>query len=553
MAVPGALLLRLAASHPAPVRRDDLVHDLYGESGTADARNRFRVALTRLRRAVPLLETDDGVALDPDVVEVDVTDLGQRLADIALEPSAEAESALLKELLGPLATVLFPGAASDWELDAQGRWSLAASRALERLGRLAEEAIDNATAASAAEAALRHFPYDAEAWEQYLRAMTRLGRGAEAGRNLAAAQRRARAEGWPFPESLEAWIPHREERDALGPELSPGESLALERFFRRTLVQQPDLAVEILGSNSFRPEVLRSPRAVLPLLREALALSVGPSEARERIQVRVITALSLLELETEVLAEAERFLAQPVAPARRRIALLNASFAHATLGDLDRAIERVEEAMALVSVPDADYARLECVAQRATFLMFRGEFAVAEAALRDSIANLERLSQEGAERDLLSIRGNLALCLVLQDRSEEAVAVLRPVVEVARRMGLQDVLGVNAPVLALALANTGAPMGPAPTEGLRAAYRMGPRRAIIAVAIVGLALYTAGADPGCSTLLEAWAHRRLSPIALNATEIRIYRPVLDQRPEATRPLVDFVRATLRLSSRAGGG
>lgn len=550
--VPGPLLLRLAAEHPNPVRREDLIESLYGDDDSPDARNRLRVALTRLRRVVPLAEVDDLVALDPAKVRVDVTHLRQRLADIALEPSAEGEASALRELLAPLGTLLFPEADRAWQLEAQSRWSQEACLALERLGALAEEAIDNPTAAEAAEACLRHFPFEGTFWERYLQAMTRLGRAQAARRNLAAARRRARAEGLTLDERLEAWTPEDEDQGRLGPELAPGESLALQRFFRRTLLTQPELAVEILGSTSFRPEVLRTPRAVLPLLREALALPVPPSEARERVQVRVITALSLLEDHAQVLPEVDRFLMEPVAPARRRIALLNGSFSNAMLGNLDQAVAQVEEAMALINGPSAANDRAECQAQRATYWMLAGRFSEAEAEMRESLNTLEAAALEGTERDLLSIRGNLGLCLLVQGRPVEAREVLRPVVDAARRLDLPVILALNAPVLGLAIAETGGSVGPLLTDGLRAAYRMGVRRAVVAVGFVGRALMALGQEPGPDVLCEAWAHRRASPVPPNATEQFLFGPVLDQRPEVSRSLVDFVRATLRVSARVAG-
>ncbi|MBS1719867.1 MAG: helix-turn-helix domain-containing protein [Armatimonadetes bacterium] len=550
--MPGNLLLCLAASHPNPVQREDLVDALYGEDANADARNRFRVSMSRLRRLVPLVETEDSVSLDASQVEVDIALIKKRLAEIELEPAVETEVAMLKELLFTLRMVLFPKATSEWEMKAQAAWSQTACRTLERLGILAEEMLDYSTAADAAEAALEHYPFDTGSWERFLRAATRLGRGAEAGRRLAAAQRRAKAESWPSADSLKSLVVEREDQDSLGPVLSPGESTALERFFRRTLLQEPSLAVEILGSTSFRPEVIRSPRAVLPLLREALSLSGGSAEARERIHVRVITALSLLEADAEVLAATKLFLSQSVAPARRRIALLNASFAHATQGDLAKAIECVEEAMSLASGPHAEYDRQECRAQRATFFLMRGDLDAAELDFRESIDFLINAHREGAEKDLLSVSGNLGLCLLMQGRIEDAINALRPVVQKARWLDARDILAIHAPVLGLALARSGQHAGPLMTQGLRLAYRLSTRRVLVAAALVGQSLNALEADPKFEVLLEAWGHRRQTATALSAIDQFLYAPVLHLQPTVNRPLVDFVRETLYITSRVGG-
>jgi len=457
------VLLRLAASHPQSVRRDQLLESLYPEVDATTARNRLRVALARLRQRIELVEApDDRIGLFPETVKADIHDARQAAHVASLEPEVQSELTTLRSLLPAFSQVLFPHADSEWQLVAQTEWSETALLSLERLADLAEETGDYSTAAAASEAMLTHTPYGELAtpygelaWRRYLSAMSRAGRAQDAELNLAASRRRARKEGVSFPDSLAEWIPSEDLTSLLGPDLTPGENQVLERFFRRALVNDPELVIHMLGSPSFRPEVMRAPRAVLPLLREALSFPTPPSQARERVQVRIITALSSLDDHEAVIQESKTFLAQPIAPARRRIALMDTSFALAMTGQLGLAIRQIEEAASLVEGEWAEYDATECRAQRATYLMLAGDLTVAESEYRACLKFFDQNSREGTEPSLLSIRGNLGLCLAHREQwadAEEwqwadAEECLVSVSEAARALRIDRVKGIYLPVL----------------------------------------------------------------------------------------------------------
>lgn len=542
----GPLLARLAVDHPRLVKRDALISSLYPDASPTDARNRLRVALTRLRRGIALKEVGDEVGLDPDLTEVDLHRVRSRLAELGLEPDAAAEVNGLAELAESLSATLFPGTGSEWEMQAQLDWSQVAAEALGRLGDLAENTIDFRNAALAAEGCLRHFPEDGRQWERYLGSMARLGRREEAARTLALARRRARTEGWELPEEALAWSP--EDDHGAGPELSPGESHALGSFFRRVLVENPLLAVEMLGSPSFRPEVLSHPGAVLPLLRQALRSDTPPSEARERVQVRVITALALLERNLEVIKEGEELLRQPIGKARRRVTLLSLSFARALEGDFPRALADIDESMDLAQGLEL----AECRAQRAALLLMQGEMAEAERECRIALDSIETPGSMGAERDVLVIRGNLGLCLIHQDRLAEGVSVLEPVVERARALGANDSVGLFGAALGLGWARAGRPAGRILIEALRSAYRTSQRRGAEAAGYASRALMAAGHEAeGRSLMAEAGACLVYSARQTNALDRAVFLEESLRVPSSPgRPLVEVVRSLIAACSRA---
>jgi DNA-binding SARP family transcriptional activator len=539
-------LIRLAANHPVPVRREDLIASLYPEVSPSTARNRLRVALTRLRQRVPLLDLPgDLIGLDPHLVEVDLDEVRRTAHAAAQEPEVQAELTTLRSLLPAFSQVLFPLTEHDWQLIAQAEWSATALVSLDRLAELAEETGDFTTAVAAAEAMLTHTPYAEHAWQRYLRSMARAGRAQDAEFRLVAARRRARKDGIAFPDSLTDWSPSGDSPSQLGPDLTPGENQVLERFFRRALTAEPDLVVAMLGSPSFRPEVIRAPRDVLPLLKEALTLETPASEARERIQVRIITALGSLEDFKAVLDETETFLELPLAPARRRIALMASSFAHAMIGNLPVALAQVEEAMQLATGPLALYDACECRAQRATYLMFGGDLAGAEDEYRACLEFFANHSQEGSEPDTLSIQGNLGINLVHQGRWDEAIQTLKLVTESASALHLDRIGGLYLPALGFALSHADQEWGRTMAKGLRLAYRLSARRAITAAGYAGLAMAAHDPELGRQISAESLAFRGETVVPLNALEQQIWPDGLDQSSPPARPLVDFVRATIR--------
>ncbi len=544
---PNMLVLRLGWACPGAVEREELIRDLGGDDANSAARNRLRVALTRLRRTGFLREQGDQIGLNPETISVDVCELRSRIADARDEPDPALEIQALAALLPQLRRPLFPELSSSWQLHAQTEWALVACEALQRLTEMAEEGAQYVLMAGAAEGVLQHFPYDPGSWNRYMRAMIQAGQATEAQQRLSAARKKAKAERWTPQEVLDAWEAAQEAdaQDRLGPVLTPGESLSLERFFRRALAYQPELAIEILGSPSFRPEVIRSPRHVLPLLQEALRLGTGHTEARERIEVRVITALGILEDYPAVLQQTAQFLKRPVSAPRRRIALLAASFAHAMEGDLTAAFTAIEAAIELASGPTSEYDAWEGRAQRATFQMFKGDLSEAERALRDAIGFLQNASREGSEPDLLSIQGNLGICLAHRGHAQEAGAILRGVLESSKGLGLPAAEGLFAPVLAFALSPGLEPIGPLLAGGLRSAYRISDRRAISAAAYTGATLVLRGVDPNHEILREAYAHRLQLGIPLNALELDIFELVIDDYSISDRTVVEFVRDIIR--------
>lgn len=544
-----SLLRRLAWSHPLPVPRATLLEDLFPETDPPEAQNRLRVAMSRLRQRHRISETPEGVRLED--VTVDISELRTTLNALRWEPDPAVELQSRRDLVPRLLRPLFPNAKLDWEINAQTEWASLTAAHLEELGTLAESLGLDTVVIEAAQETLELFPYDVPAWSRLLRAKARQGDRSTPIRRLAALRKHAIATDWPFPEALSEWLESFEfalEGSGLAPHFSPAESEVIERCIRRALLEEPEAAVALLGSNSFRPEVVRNPGATLPLLREAAAAQVPPSEAQERVLVRIITALSLLHRHPEVIKEATAFLKRPISDRRRRIALLTLSYSHAITGNLPLAFEAIEAARTLATGDTQAYDEAECIAQRGTFHLFAGDYAAAEADFRPALATIESHNLSNFLSDTVNIRANLALALALQGRTAEALEVCALTSDLAFRSG-----AARAEIAAFAvhawIAATAGSCTPLLAERLaqaiKLAYRTSNARIEEILMYAAATAHLTGLDPNARLAAEVAAHCLATGNPIHEFQRHILRPGFEKPAGELRPQAELARDIVR--------
>lgn len=415
-----SLFLVLAAHHPTPVRRDHLLELLWPEDPGPEARNRLRVALSRLRAEIPLVETKDQngtstlLGFDQDVVQVEVPAILEQLSESRTEPDPNLERATLQTLSPALQKELALPKGSDVFDRFHDEWHLAASQGLYRLADLAAQEGDWASVITASEATLARFPSDAAMWELRIRALVQLGRGQEAQRQFSKARSKDEAgELAELAEMLPTLLSTDHER------FSQGQVHLFSRVVERMLRDDLELTAAFLGSTVFRYEMLRVPGDALPILRQALALGLPDSEAKERIQVRTISCLSLLNQHSEVVKEADAFLKQEIGPARRRIALLNLSYSLFKLGEVDRAMEAIDEAIRIADETGFHFDAWQCRGQRGEMLLQLRRFPEAVQLLEGAV-NYFRANPLDRDADRWVIQSNYALALARTGNLAEA-------------------------------------------------------------------------------------------------------------------------------------
>lgn len=499
----------LAWRFPASATRLEIADALWPDRDRAVVVNRLRVALSRLRKSIPVIEEADRICLDSGSLTTDVREVRAALAQAAEEPDPGSELRILAGVHRALGQQVLVGETESWARMAQAEWALDGGNALIRMARLAVELGDLDLAESATAAALGHLGHDEEAWELRLTVLSKLGSIDEGLRGFARARRELREEGSDFSQDLIAFA--EDVRAGLakvdgGYPLGRTEADLLSRFFSRAMESEPEAALALLASSSFRPEVFRRPLVAKRLLADALARCPEPSVARERCHVRLIGALVALEEHEQAVAQGERFLAGDVADARRRIALLNISFSLFVLGEWDRALSASSEAAEIAEATGWPYDAWQCRCQHATFRSVLGEPSEAIPILESGLAHFAAHPVAGGEQDVATIQTNLGQALLLVGRVGEALRVLKASDTQARNGGYTSVEALSAPLLGRALASageTGASCN-ALIRGLRVAYREGTRRLLAkALADTARALNSMSAD--ADRVVRDWA------------------------------------------------
>ncbi|ARU40110.1 hypothetical protein CCB80_02735 [Armatimonadetes bacterium Uphvl-Ar1] len=412
------ILLLIALNHPAPTHRSEILKHIFPETEPKEANNRARVTLSRLRKAQIISESEHHISLSP-AYKTDLQTLLENVQSAISEPDPAEEIKVLNPLISSLALPLIPQSHEPWVQAHQDQWAITATTYLSQLVTLAHQQSDFKTVARAAESIIAHFPFDDDAWSAFLTAKAKSGHVSEALRAFQQARRILKTQNEDFsPETLEA-------ADSLhlvaAPTLpfSPGQEKIIVSLFHRLTQESPELAHQLLSSPSFRTELITHPAECLPLLRQALAQNPSPGPTRERIEVRIITALSLLEDNHSLIPLAEAFLSQPIDPARQRIALLHLSFAFFQTGRFDQAFESIDRATSIAECYHTEPDAWECRSQKATFYLLNAQPQEAIPILQNSIQALAN-----NPRDSLALQVNLAHAYLLNDDFNQAAALL---------------------------------------------------------------------------------------------------------------------------------
>lgn len=556
--VQNRVLLYLCAHFPQPTFRERIIADLWPDDDVASASNRFRVALSRLRRMVPLVEIADEIRLSDEGMRIDVYDMSMLIAEASDEPDRVVERELLERTIPKLALPLLPDITEDWVLPLQAQWSTIALGAIQRLIAIGRDCGDFALQAAASQCGLRHFPYDESLWHSWLEAMSVLGETAIARKAFVQARRSLIQDGGDFGQDLVALVDDLGVAGAThGKELlPPNEAHLMTQFFARCLHQHPALAVEILGSREFRPDVIRSPQTSLNLLQAIHLDDVPPSEAKERVRVRIITALSLLSRYQEVVEHAETFLSEPIDPSRRRIALLNVSFSYYQVGRSQDAFAAIEEAHRIAVETGYLYDAWQILGQRANLLTFNGEYDEAIEIFKRALEYFRNNELPDLDPDIHSLNVSLALALALKGDFDQAYGLIlrEHVSQDPRNPRVFDYLGDTILGWCQAVRGDRHASCIAWRRALRLAYRTGDHTAIRILCLSAESLDIMG-EPAASQVKQDWIQASLAyglpHYAMERERLERWNLSNAKRDMDGRDLVDRVSFAIGVFKRLG--
>jgi len=538
------LFLLLALSYPRPLSRGRILQTLFPDVEPDAARNRLRVALTRLRSTNLIRETADGILLDG--VTTDLADLRLAWGAVLEEPDAGTELLAMGALIEPLGEPLCPDMSWSWIEGWQQDWVAEASGVLRIIIEIAEGGDVFDTLYAAGRALLQHLPYDERGWRACLKADSRRGTLEKGLRAFHAAKRDLHRQNLGFSlelleyaESLEL-----ETKDAL-PFGAAQETLLLG-YFKRVITERPDLAYPLFAGDPFRNEVLNHPAEALPILRHMMSLNPPAGTERERIQGRIITALALVEDVHELIREAEAFLAEDIALARRRTALLNVSFTYLLVGRIDEARQSIEEAIQIAESEGSMIDVWQYRSQRASFDLLLDEFDTAVPTLEAAVSFLRAQPGYEENRDSLVISSNLALAYIRCNRLEEAARLIQAVETAVARQQLTELESLTSQVrlnLAIALGDE-AQIVDQGIRAIRTSYRISRRRTLTSIGWVAEELFRRKHASGRELLMHWNWHFAESGLAYLPPQARQRDLVDNARPTEPLLLLELCRKAI---------
>jgi len=427
------------------------------------------------------------------------------------EPDVDEEWQLRLALQSDLRRPLAGDLTADWLDQARSEWDIETSTALTRLCEMAEARGDMETAYEAAEIGLSKLPYDDLLWAMKLRAMSTIGKGAEALRQFRAARQILQREGADFAVPTLGVASDVADGGRENP-LGAPQMLIIGRTFGKVLETEPETALRFLASSAFRAEVISRPRETLPWLRQVLQhpdiRRSDLAEYRERCEVRVITALTVLENDTEVVEIAQAFLSGPVSESRRRIALLNLSWALFMTGRSHEANDAVSQAEAIAEETGELIDAWLCRAQKATYQLLLGEPDKARVVYEAAIHAIQDSPQVQSSGDLATIMVNLSLACLLGGQDAEAERHVVHAIASAQASHSVQPQALGLPLLSLLRGRQGrrTAAGRDAAAGLRAAFAL-PSKRIRLAAIGNAAEALTEVDPTSgSPLLRSWSN-----------------------------------------------
>lgn len=470
----------LGLHQPKPVSRKTLANELWPEADTTTALNRLRVALTQLRATfgTALLDSEEGIRLDPAHVEVDVWTVKERIKHASDEIAPESELEELSAMLDLLECRLLPGYGDDWALEAQADWSTFAGRTAQHIADLAMDRRQLAIVAKAAKVGLVHEPANPQLWTHALNTG-----GPELLDEFRAARRRYRAEeGEDFPDELVALS----NEIALGktPLKQHGDFFDdAEREFAGQMLERvaeinPDLALEIFGEPATAEISGREVKPAADILDDLLARAKRRDDAFARGVARAMGVKALLDDWGGVLELSTLLDGVEVSKEIKPIILNSIALAKANIRDWKGAIEAGDEAVRL----DEEAGQIErtstTLANKACYLYLQGDFEESEKVFDRCAEMLQPLNSHSIPFRQTLLKANRSLMKLMSGDFSEARQLQEECYVSCLQLGMTNVQPVIYPSLGMLRIEAGQ-LDEAINlihTGLRAAYLMGARR-----------------------------------------------------------------------------
>jgi DNA-binding SARP family transcriptional activator len=450
------LLAVLAVRGSQPVSRRALVSALWPEVDVKTGNNRLRVALSKLRLVLPdaLLETEEGLTLDPSAVETDFAEYTELLRSAGDTTSEDDEFEGLYRAFQRFTQGLASRPFEEWPISEIGEALEQFSTACTRAAELALKLNRDSQALEICSAALALAPIDASLWRVLLRARRNLGyRGEAAVRDIVATKDRTLLGNHDIRSLIDQIVKGAPTGYAL-----LDESRLSHAIVETLIEKRPELAHAVLSS----PETLSlagsNPRLMLSLLERAVASPSERDSHWERCVARVCGLKAWLGDAQGVFDYGLDLVQRSKNPVILRAVWNAIGVAHSLRWDWPQAMDAVETTIGYAKELDSEIDVLSAEGNRANYLWQQAQF---ESSLKEYERILSRVKQIGtpqAQFEYVIGFGNRAFIPVMQADWSTALAWITESAGMREGSGAVP-MGLLLPAWALAKVASGQPNG----------------------------------------------------------------------------------------------
>ncbi|MBX3097761.1 MAG: hypothetical protein KF812_12965 [Fimbriimonadaceae bacterium] len=435
-----SLIARIAAAKGAPVPRKTILFDAWPGVPLEVAQNRFRVALSTLRKVLgeALVESSDGIALHEEFVDSDLARVEREIADVENEVDEASERRRLGSLIPLLERRFVSDVDEPWVNEFQTEWQHLAQQQLLRVIELGWKGNDFRLVSDAASAALAHEPGSDDFWMHYLKVKVRLGESAEAIKEFLVARSKLQAdEDTDFSEDVldfakQIRLGNYNFETARETAMSPLESEFLSHLFEQYFVSEPESLAVLLGNRAYLAEQCRYVVASHGLLDRLLCKLEKGSTAWLRVHLARLDLAGIINKSPLVIEMWDEVKSMEMSNPMRATYLDIVSFARFTLRDYRGAIRDVEEMIGLLSEDKNGAQRL--LTNKASFLWHLGDFEEADRLYQLSTEACEGMSGPGAQIRLSANQLNQGFSRIMQGKLEESLPYLEEASEVLQTL-----------------------------------------------------------------------------------------------------------------------
>lgn len=412
-------------NHHQAVSRTEIGRKLWPNADDKAARNRIRTALVNARSCISLSNAIKAeklqITLNAQNIKCDLWKAKILQKRIAQSLDLKDECSAMITLLEIIKHPFLPEFSDDWISQERDYWNNCALATAHKLSNVYQSNQNWNDSIKILELALTLSPYDETTWTGLFRAYSIIGQHIAISNRFKEA-RVALAQDYSsgFSPNILNLAETIRKGTVYNPKISISQESIITRTYGRMAAHEPDKAAVILGSEQFRPEVYRSPKATLEMLEPIFQNLVFPSESYFQCLANMILASSLQNDHNSVKNHALKLLSQDKNESRLRGSASALAFAFFQVREWDQAQHYGQLALSLSIKERNEYRIALAKSQLASFEWHQGNFEKAISTYTESLSILSKSEAQDRQASEAAIFINLASIYFIQDKFQLA-------------------------------------------------------------------------------------------------------------------------------------